>query len=564
MWQREMVFELREAKPGERRAIIGRYQVEHGYSYEHMMRIARQHGFDSGRKERADKGGCNVSDDAVKAVSTFMRVTRRENKGVISPVENAMEFCIDNGMLTRGQVGVGTMQRILRERQVSKKNQNDPTPHTDMRSLHPNHVHCFDVSTCIQYYLSDGAMSILPEDEFYKNKLENMFKIKTPLQRYLMVDHFSGFFFVKYYVSAGETAENLFDFACCSWEKKEDARMPMRGAPLLLLADGGSRAKAKALGMSFWEGIGVDILPGLPGNSRRQGAVEVHHKIWEEWFETRLRVDPANSIEELNRKAFGFCLWYNATKKHTRHEQTRLSMWLTASAEQIRELPERAELFDLLNKPEETRTVVNARISFQGKEFSLRGLGIPAGAKVVVIKNLYKWRDGIVTVGYENNRYETRAIDKLPLELGGFSVGAAIIGQEYKAQPETATQKANKRMDELAYGSTEPNRKKETPFYGMNAFEGFADKVDNLAIFPKKGTPIELARPAEPVQLPIMELFKRLRAAGAVITPGLNRDLRAQFGESIEVKVAEEVVAQITETGGFIHEGHEGTRREAL
>lgn len=546
MWQREMVFELKEARPSERRAIVNRYREQYGYSYEHMMRIARQYGFDSGRKERSDKGASIISPDQLDAVGSFLRVTRRENKGVISPVENAKVFCEDNGLIVPGLVTTSTLQRKLRERQMSAKHQNSATPHTDMRSLHPNHVHCCDVSTCIQYYLDNGGISVMREDEFYKNKLENFKKIKTPLQRYIMTDHFSGFYFVKYYLADGETAENLFDFVCSAWEAKSDSRFPFRGPPLLLLGDGGTRAKAKALGLSFWEGIGVDILSGLPGNSRRQGSVEVTHCIWEEWFETRLRIDPATSLEDLNRKAFGFCLWYNATKKHTRHGFTRLSMWLRITDDQLRELPDRIELQDLLNKPEEPRTVTNNRISFNTKEFSVRGFGIPAGAKVTVIKNLYKWREGIVIIGYENNRFEAKEIEKLPAELGGFSVNSAIIGQEYKAQPETATQKANKRMDQVAYGSTEPNRKKETPFYGLNAFEGFAEKVDNLSTLPKRGTPIEVSRPSAPVEYPIMELFKRMRGAGITITPLINRDLRAEFRGTVTATDIESVIGRYT------------------
>ncbi len=223
-------------------------------------------------------------------------------------------------------------------------------------------------------------------------------------------------------------------------------------------------------------------------------------------------------------------------------------MWLNIMKhlEYLRELPGRTELKDLLNKPEEDRTVVNNRISFQGREFNLRGFGIPAGAKVTVIKNLYKWREGIVIIGYENNRFEARAIEKLPMELGGFSANAAVIGQEYKAQGETATQKANKRMDELAYGSSEPNRKKEIPLYGLNAFEGFADKVDNLTTLLKRGTAIEISRPAAPVEYPITTLFERLRGAGITITTEINRDLRAEFGATVTASDIEQAIARLT------------------
>lgn len=561
MWQRDMVFELKHAKPRARQAIYDRYASLYGYSDRHIKRIATQNGFQSGRKTRSDKGITTLTEEQIDFVGAFLRVTRRENKGAMAPVENAMEFAIDNGIMQRGEVSVGTMQRILRDREMDKQRQNAPTPHTEMRSLHPNHVHAVDASTCIQYYLDDGGLSIMREDMFYKNKLENFLKIKTPLQRYILEDHFSGFFFVKYYLAAGETAENLFDFLCCAWESKSDSRMPFQGPPLLLLADGGTRAKAKAMGLGFWEGIDVEIPDGTPGNSRRQGAVECHHNIWEMWFETRLRIDPASSVEDLNRKAFGFCLWFNASRKHTRHEMTRLSCWLLIKQDQLRILPPRAELQDLMDKPEEERTVVNACISFQGKEFSLRGFGIPAGAKVKVIKNIWKWKEGIVTVAYDNNRYEARAVEKLPAQLGGFSANAAIIGQEFKAQPHTATQKAVKRMDELAYGTDAPKRK-DTPFYGLNAFEGFAEKVDNLAVLPKKGTAIEVTRPAAPAQIPFMEFLKRLRAAGGTITPALNRELRDQFGEAIDAKTAEAVISAIT--SGTDWRGSESREAQAL
>jgi hypothetical protein len=99
-------------------------------------------------------------------------------------------------------------------------------------------------------------------------------------------------------------------------------------------------------------------------------------------------------------------------------------------------------------------------------------------------------------------------------------------------------------MDELAYGTDTPKRK-DVPFYGMNAFEGFADKVNNLATIPKRGMPIELAREVEKT-ISIAEFFKRLRNGVGRVTPELNRQLRAEFGESIDIKTAEEVIARIT------------------
>lgn len=545
MWQREMVMELKEAKPAERKAILAGYRGTYGFSEAQLYRIAKKHGFNPGRKPRADKGIGTLAEEQLEFIAATVYKCGRENKGAFMPIENAMEFAIDNGIMLRGEVSLATVQRQLRERALSKQQLNAPTPHTDMRSLHPNHVHLVDVSTCIQYYLDDGGMKIMRQDEFYKNKFENFKKVKTPLQRYILTDHFSGFMFVHYYLAAGETAENLFDFLCRAWETKAEANFPFRGVPFAMLMDGGSRAKAKALGAGFWDGLGIEIIPGTPGNSRRQGSVEVSHKIWEEWFETRLRIDPATSLDDLNRKTRGFCIWMNATREHSRTGMTRLSCWLMIKSEKLRELPERTLLQDLMNKPEEERTVTNHRISFEGKEFNLKHANIPHGTKVKVIKNIWKWKDGIITVSHNNQLYEAQAIEKLPIEQGGFNANAAIIGVSYKAQPETAVQKAKKRLDELATGSRTPGRD-AMPFAGMNAFEGFADKVDNLAVFPKRGTPMQLTRPAEAIQRPIMELFKAMRGAGIKVTPEINQALRAEYGETIEATAMDAVIRQYT------------------
>lgn len=546
IWQREMANELRDAKPTERKNIIARYKALHGYSEAHLYRIAKTHGFTTERKQRADKGIGILAEEQLEFIASTIYKCGRENKGAFMPIENAMEFAIDNNIIMRGEVSLGTVQRQLRERAMNKKQLNAPTPHTDMRSLHPNHVHLVDVSTCIQYYLDDGGMKIMREDQFYKNKFENFKKVKTPLQRYILTDHFSGFMFVHYYMAAGETAENLFDFLCRAWEEKPENNFPFRGVPYKMLMDGGCRAKAKALGDGLWSGLDIEIIPGTTGNSRRQGSVEVTHNIWEEWFETRLRIDPATSIEDLNRKTRGFCIWMNATREHTRTRMTRLSCWLMIKRENLRELPERPILHDLMNKPEETRTVVNHRISFEGREFNLKHAGIPHGTKIQVIKNIWKWKDGIITISHDNQLYEARAIETLPPELGGFAANAAIIGQEYKAQPETATQKAVKRLDELATGTRTPGRD-ALPFAGLNAFEGFAEKVENIATLPRRGTPMEISRPAEAVQHPIMELFKRLRAEGIQITKELNQQLRDQYGETISAADLDAVIQQHSE-----------------
>jgi hypothetical protein len=554
MWQRELAGELKTAKTCERKGVIDRYRKLYGYTKEHLYRIAREHSFTSGRKPRADKGVGVLAEEQIEYVAAFIKKSARENKGAFMPVENAMEIAIDNGILQRGEISVGGMGKVLRNHLLDAKRLNAPTPHTEMRSLHPNHVHLVDSSVCIQYYLADGGLKIMREDEFYKNKFQNFQKVKEPLQRYVLTDHFSASLFVKYYVAAGETAENLFDFLVSAWEAKGDDRFPFRGAPTHMLMDGGCHAKARAMGAGFWDGMDIEIIPGKTGNSRRQGSVEVHHNIWEMWFETRLRFDPASTVEELNAKARDFCIWFNATRTHTRTQMTRLSCWMMIKVEQLREIPDRAVLQDLMNKPEVERTVNNHLIPFEGRLFNLKFLNIPHGTKIKIIKNIWKWKDSIITVSYENRLYDVQSVEKLPAELGGFSANAAIIGQEYKAQPETATQKGVKRIDQLAYAHLgadltpeEKNKaiKKTVPFAGLSVFGNFAAKVGNLAALPKQGTPIEMARAIAAPAIPITEFLKRVRDEVGRISPELNRELKAAYGESIEAAEAALVLERL-------------------
>ncbi len=141
-----------------------------------------------------------------------------------------MEIAIDNGIVEPGQVSISTMQRLLRESGLSKAQLDSPTPHTEMRSLHPNYCHLVDASVCIQYYLKNGKMGIMDERDYYKNKLSNFAKVKQKLLRYVLDDHFSGFFVFRYYIADGESRENLWDFLKWAWRSKADNRFPFRGA----------------------------------------------------------------------------------------------------------------------------------------------------------------------------------------------------------------------------------------------------------------------------------------------------------------------------------------------
>lgn len=534
-WVHEMVDRLKSQPPHGRRAIFETYATLTGRSRSQLYRIASANGWCSGRKTRADKGArkTGLSDDEVIFLAGIQLKTGRENKGPIMPVDEIMDIAIDNGRLEPGQISVSTINRYFREAQLNKERTKDPTPHTLMRSLHPNHVHLVDVSVCIQYYLRNGRMGIMDERDFYKNKPDAFAKEKQKLMRYVLTDHFSGYFLVRYYIAKGESRENLWDFLKWCWRKKSDPRLALIGVPFVLLMDAGSAQQSHAM-KNFFAGLGIERPKGKPYNPRRQGSVERSHNIIETRFETRLRLCPAFDVDQLNEWVEDWTIHHCASRKHTRHGMTRLASWLLIQAEQLRELPDDESLNIIYVEPSKECTVRNYQFEYRGESFRVKHLpGIHHNATVAVTINPYRWQnEQVVTVRWQGEIYEVQAARRLPAEMGGFFEHAAIIGAEHKAQPMTLTQQAAQRIERMAHGEEAP-RKDAVPFEGLTVFGHQADKLRNMVPMPRRGTPIEVARDVAPAMVPIMELFKRLRGAGVAITPALNGELRGEFGAAI-------------------------------
>lgn len=547
MWQEDLVREIKKAKPGERKAVITRYTALTGFTAVHLYRTAKMHGFLSCRKIRADKGICALTGEQSELVAALIYETRRENKGPIMPTERAIQIAEDNGIIDEGQVSPAAMNRILRERQISKQHMKNPEPHTNMRSLHPNHTHVFDVSVCIQYYLKNGGMGVMDERVFYKNKPHNFEKVKTRLMRYVVVDHFSGGFYFRYYDAAGESADNLFRFLKEAWANKDNGKLPFRGVPFVLLMDSGSANSAQAI-VAMLERMDVRVPKGLPYNPRRQGAVETLHRIIEDWFESGLRIQPAFDVETLNTWAFDWMIRFQAVKEHTRHHTPRTQMWLTIKPEELRELPPEDILQDLYARPEEECLVYgDYAIRFRGKIFNVRHVeGAHPRLKVKALLKPFKW-PGKVDVIHNGKVFEANEIKFLPAQSGGFRADAAVIGQGYRDQPETRATQAGKRFDNIAYG--EERKKGAVPFAGLNVFGYHAEKVEGLEFLPKEGTPFHVERTVAPMRISIVEFFKELKGTIGAVPPEMNAELRAKYGETIGRKEAEEVMRRLKEGG---------------
>jgi len=558
-WIAEMVARLNAAKYGQTRPVIDCYATLTGKSPATLYRIAGENGWKSGRKPRRDKGSSAVTKEQISLVSSLLQTTAREVKGCIMDVETALSLAEDNGLIAPGQISVSRMQALLREHNMQAEMLEAPEPKIQMRSLHPNHVHVLDASICIQYYLRDGkGMAIMDERKFYKNKPENFTKIKNKLIRYVLTDHFSHTIFVKYYYVAGENQKTVYDFLLSAWGGGKHEQLPFRGVCRYLLMDAGAANIAKAI-VNLLGQLDVKFPEAMPHNPSRQGSAEVAQNIVETKFESRLRIRPATTIEELNDWAIDWAAWFNATKRHSRHGLSRTACWLRITAEQLRELPSLELMHDLYAEPEVERTVDGSYcISFRSQTYLVKHVAgvVPRKSKVRVILRPFVWPQ--IGVAFGDAEYLVEPVGTVE---GGFRADAAIIGEEFKALPESPVQKVRKVNENLAFG--EERAKGATPFAGtMNkVFGHHAEKVGNLAPMPKRGTPIEVGREAGQQQISITELLKRLRAEAGPIGRDLNQALKAEFGESIEIHRADEVVAAIA--GGEDWRAAE-THRQAL
>lgn len=552
-WQEEMTAELLATQNGDKALVLKRYGRMTGKSTAHLYRVARRYGFESGRKRRIDKGECVLNDLQIKFIAGQIYTTRRERKGEIMPVKEALDIAGQNGIIDPGCVSVARVQEILRDRGLNRKTLKAKRPHQSMRSLYPNHVHFMDVSVCIQYYLKNKRLHIEREDKFYKNKPENFTKIKQKIYRYVLTDHFSHTIFIKYYIAKGETMANLFDFLVDAWlPKANQEKFPFRGVPKIMMMDKGAANVSGAI-LDFLKNMDVLFLPGLPNNPMRQGSVERAQDHVEMYFESKLRIQSVSCIDELNHFALDWCAFMNASKTftHTRFKTPRTHCWLKIQEGQLRECPDKGLLQDLFTAPsKECKVYGDYSIRFKSERYRIKHVKgvVPNSSKVRAFFKPFSWPS--IVVEFNEIEYEVRPI---AMADGGFDADAAVIGEEYKSMPESVRDQQIKAIDNLAYG--EDRKPGDSPFAGLHVFGGQADRIDT-DFMPRVSTPMSVDRTSmEERRVPMFDLFQALSGVGDV-SPELNQAIRKAFGESISIADRDDLAAAMED--GLLFVGDDG------
>lgn len=543
MWEQELVEALNGAVNGEKQRIISGYMQMTGKSAATLYRIARKHGYASGRKTRCDAGECQLTDMQLSYISSLIQQSAREIKGTIMPVEEALMLAEENGIVEKGLYSAAWVSKLLRDRNMHRAALDAPEPKCRMRSLHPNHVHVVDASICIQFYLK-GRLRIMREDKFYKNKWKNFVKVRRKLMRYILADHCSHTIFVKYYYESGEKKEILFDFLVCAWSGNKHPKWPFCGVPFVMLWDRGAANISGAI-RQWMERLDIEVPEPGEHNPSRQGSAEKAQEIVESRFESKLKFQPATTVDELNAWALDWAVHYNGTQIHRRHKKTRTQNWLTIKPYQLRELPDMELLKDAFAEPEVQRKVTSDyTISILGKPFNLKHIPnlIPNLTWVKVIKRPLAWPQ--IGVVHEDVEY---LVNPIGHDQHGFLDTAATIGQEFKSPPESTTQQHKKRGDNLAYGEDRP--KDAVPFAG-GQFMGHRSQQIQHHFLPRAGRPLEIKSGDVETdkQLPVITLIRDL-ARSIDMTPELNQTIRQHYGTTITTAEHQRLLDVAADTG---------------
>ncbi|GJM12769.1 MAG: integrase [Pseudohongiella sp.] len=546
-----------------------------GWSKNRVYSNLKSLGWTSGRKLRCDAGRTSQDEDVLTELAATFSASTRANGKVIMDVPNARSMLSQNGR--QFKVSNNTLGRLLSKRAMNSKALKRDTAHTDMKSLHPNHVHQVDPSYCILYYLPNNSGQAIQrwasEDEFYKNKPQNIEKQAAfRVWRYVLTDHYSSSIVVRYFQSAGETQKNLYEFLLYAWQQLEGR--PFHGVPSMLVWDKGSANTSGAIKNAL-KALEVSTYDHKAKNARAKGQVEGANNLVEKLFESRLTFEPVSSVDELNAAAESWCKAYNANaipdydsrlqRPGMAVPQARYALWQTIRQEQLRLLPDLDVCKALLTAEPKTRKVSQGlTISFahpmakKSLTYDLRDLpNVFPGATVMVSWMVYG--DHLVNVTVDDYRGESSSHIVEPVQFDdftGFRVDAPVWGQEFESKPDSLVDANKKAADRVAYPDLnseeerdKAKKKRVTPFGGLDA-HSHLDGVYVPEFMNRKGTQINLpdTNTIEAKPMSHIEACKQIVAViGRPLTSDENQLVRSTHPDGVLEQDFDSLVALITE-----------------
>jgi hypothetical protein len=528
-----------------RKAVVAEMCRMFGFSSSKAYNVLRENGWESGRARRKDAGSSSMSGEALLAIAALQKQGVRKNGKATLPSTVSCSVAAQNGIEL--PVGVSRVRALLKSRGLSVSDGKKTAPYQPMRTEYPNQVHFADPSVCLIYYAPGGKQKIISDAELYKNK--NFLEGKPKCWRYVLTDHYSSSICVRYYAAAGESAANMYDFLLYAWGLKDNNVFVFHGLPELLIWDCGTANIAKATTNAL-KAFGVKTIPHLPGNPMAKGQVEGANNIVECHFESRLRFEPVESVEELNDAAARWCAAYNANmipgldtrlKRGGSTIGSRAMLWQRIPKDKLRELPDEQTCRQVFANGVQTRKVAgDLSVSIvhpkagHSLRYSVRDLqGILVGMEVQLQPVLVS-EDPLVIVSYQHEGKELSfEIAPIQYDEAGFDVSAPVFGESYKRPKDTEREKQAKVLDNPGIASV------------MGAAHSF---INPQTPFMKQsvGEKIDIAQTVHTHEIIIsaVEAAKRYKAATGNLPEGFIDNMRAEYPEGVPSRVVDELIIE--------------------
>jgi hypothetical protein len=488
------------------------------------------------RKRRSDAGAVALSRDDALRISTEMMAgisTHGKRRMTLANAVNILRQNIDGFATVSGADGgnaaplsLSTIARGLKVHGVDPARMSAPAPVKRLASEHPNHCWELDASVCVVFYLpKSGGVALIDEREVYKNKPQNSAAIERfRVIRYVLTDHFSGLIVWRYYPGA-ESGDHSCDFL--AWAMAQEAgHAPLHGRPRYVMVDPGATSSGKV--KKFCRRMGIKLIVDAPHNARAKGQVENAQNLVETWFESGLshKAREIKDFDTLNALAEKFQVYTNATRIHSRHGRTRSAMWQTIAAHELVSTAPYSRLRQLITGGEATPKVTpELAVRFDGRRFNARAVpGVVIGQPLTVCASPFAEAGAFAVVIGDDGRETLFPLDEIVTLPGGFDSNAAMIGEGYKAMPDTGSEIVKKEMLKAATGADtleaaqKVSAKKDfAPFARVapiNPFKAVDDADGKIVFLPRAATPMPEALPEIAARLiPVVRAAKEMQAA---------------------------------------------------
>lgn len=539
-----------------------------GLSRATLMRRIKEVTVKPERKRRSDAGSTALSLPDAQLLSTALMEGYRANDKAIHALKLALvrlranrphfACTLDAATGEIRPLSDSACARALRTYKLHPEQLRQPEPVQALASEHPNDVWQIDASISTLFYVPEGGVADMDKAVFYKNKPENFEKIKRQrLTRYVLTDHCSGAIFV-HYVAGGESIVNMAEAFLAAIAKRPDQQM--FGVPFHLMMDPGSAGIGGAF-KTLLRRLQVKPVVNEAGNPRAKGQVENAHNLVETNFESGFKFQHVPSIAWINAQAAQWMRYYNSVRVHSRHGLTRWAKWMEITQQQLRLVDADLARQLLTHEPATPKVDSGLCVRFNGRVWSVKQVpNVMVGEKLTVTFNPFNPATAYVLDRDAKGGEVLIEVPEVQRDAHGFAEGAALIGREHKALPETAADANRKLVERIATGAqtdeqaAAARKAKALPLGGaLDPYKHHTD-LPNVAMLPRRGT--ELQTGASVAQatnelLTHFEAAKALAARGVPMSPELVGSLKSLHPDGVPEAELGALEARLTVRAGL-------------